>query len=239
MPTIKLPKAILFDMDDTIIADDALTERAWQTACNRFASLVGGIKAQELYTVIKETSGKYWSDPEQHRKGRLNLIQARREVVSLAFLRLGLHAHQVAIELADSYSAEKERLITPLPGAMETLQTLRNQDVRLALLTNGGADLQRKKIDRFGLAPFFDHILIESEFGAGKPDERIFQAALVKLQVTAAEAWMVGDDLNRDIAGAQKLGICSIWLDWRGAGLPSSSPVHPDRIINRLSQLLD
>jgi putative hydrolase of the HAD superfamily len=233
-----LPKAILLDLDDTILADDAVTAKAWQAACNRFASLVGGIKAEELYITISEVSKSYWADPEQHRQGRLDLIQARRQVVSLAFIRLGLQAHQVAIELADSYSAEKERLISPRPGSIETLQVLKSSGVRLALLTNGGAALQRKKIDRFGLETFFDCIFIESEFGAGKPDERIFRAALEKLCITAAEAWMVGDDLERDISGAQKAGIFSIWLDWRGSGLPESTRIKPDRIIRQISELI-
>jgi putative hydrolase of the HAD superfamily len=233
-----LPKAILLDLDDTILADDSITEKAWQAACNRFSSLVGGIKADELYAAIAEAARNYWADPEQHRRGRLDLIQARREVVSLAFIRLGLQAHQVAIELADSYSAEKERLIFPRPGSIETLRILKEKGLRLALLTNGGSTLQRKKIDRFGLETYFDAIFIESEFGAGKPEERVFRAALKKLDVTAVEAWMVGDDLARDIVGAQKVGIFSIWLDWKGKGLPDSTWIKPDRIISSLSELI-
>lgn len=48
---------------------------------------------------------------------------------------------------------------------------------------------------------------------------------------------MVGDDLQRDIAGAQALGLFTIWVDWRSAGLPESSPVRPDRIIRSINEL--
>jgi FMN phosphatase YigB (HAD superfamily) len=49
---------------------------------------------------------------------------------------------------------------------------------------------------------------------------------------------MVGDDLQRDIAGAQKLGIYSIWCDYGRNGLPEGSRVKPDKIINNIAELL-
>ena len=49
---------------------------------------------------------------------------------------------------------------------------------------------------------------------------------------------MVGDDLERDVSGAQKSGIFGIWLDWAEKGLPDSSTVRPDRTISSLSELL-
>jgi len=48
---------------------------------------------------------------------------------------------------------------------------------------------------------------------------------------------MVGDDLQRDIAGAQKMGIYSIWCDYGRNGLPESSKVKPDKIINNMRRI--
>ena len=53
--------------------------------------------------------------------------------------------------------------------------------MRLALVTNGAASLQRQKIARFELEPLFDLILVEGELGFGKPDERIYRLALNEL----------------------------------------------------------
>jgi putative hydrolase of the HAD superfamily len=233
------PKAVLLDLDDTLIIDDALTEQSWRTACRQFAPLVGSISEEELYNIIRKTGNRYWEDPEQHRKGRLNLYQARREVVRLAFGVLGINLNKIADELADTYSFEKERATTLVPGALDTLHCLKESGKRLALLTNGSPETQRRKIERFGLAPFFNYILIEGEFGAGKPDERVFRAALERLQVAAPEACMVGDDLQRDIAGARRSGIYNVWVDWRGKGLPVDSTTQPDCIIRRIPELLD
>jgi putative hydrolase of the HAD superfamily len=232
------PKAVLLDLDDTLIIDDALTEQAWRAACRKFAPQIGSINDEELYKVIRMIANHYWENPEQHRSGRLNLYQSRREIVRWSLSSLGFKSDELADGLADTYSGEKERAITLVPGALETLQSLKKGGVRLALLTNGSPETQRRKIERFGLAAYFDYILIEGEFGAGKPDQRVFSAALGKLNVSPAQACMVGDDLQRDIAGSQRAGIFSFWVDWRGNGLPEDTSIQPDCVIRCVPELL-
>ncbi len=92
-------------------------------------------------------------------------------------------------------------------------------------------------MDRFGLAELFDLILIEGELGFGKPDPRIYEKALDEMEVAPSDSWMVGDNLEWDVAQPQQLGIFSIWVDSRGAGLPAGNNVRPDRIVRRLSEL--
>ena len=125
------------------------------------------------------------------------------------------------------------------PGAVETLKWLRESGCRLALLTNGAAEIQRQKIVRFQLEPLFDLILVEGELGFGKPDERIYRLALTELAASPPETWMVGDNLEWDVGQPQKMGMTGIWVDAAGAGLPASSAVSPDLIIGGLSQLRD
>jgi putative hydrolase of the HAD superfamily len=60
---------------------------------------------------------------------------------------------------------------------------------------------------------------------------------MAELKLEPSETWMVGDDLERDIAGAQGVGIYSIWVDWRGLGLPLNSLIEPDHIIRDITQL--
>ena len=71
--TNQLPKAILFDMDDTILAYSHNTDHSWQVVCSRFASRVGNLKPEVLVNAIKANAALYWSDPEQHRIGLFNL----------------------------------------------------------------------------------------------------------------------------------------------------------------------
>ncbi|MFC1990779.1 HAD family hydrolase [Chloroflexota bacterium] len=231
------PKALLVDLDDTIVTDDAVSEKMWRAVCRRFAPLVGNISADTLYATIKNVAKNYWRDSENHRKGRLNLAATRRELVSLALRKIDLNDDRLADAISDMYTSKKELAIAPIPGAIETLLSFKDIGVRLALITNGSADIQRGKICKFGLDSIFDFILIEGEFGIGKPHASVFTTAIGNLSVVASETWMVGDDLERDIAGAQRIGIYSIWVDWRGSGIPLTSSVYPDRIIGDLRQL--
>ena len=232
-----MPKAILLDLDDTIVAWEAVADTSWQKICHRFASRVDRLEVSRLITAIKETRDWYWSDPVRHSQGRLNLTATRRELIAIALNRLGIDDPALAREIADAYKVEREKAIFIVPGAIDTLNHLRNCGCHLALITNGSSESQREKIRRFKLAPLFDYILIEEEFGVGKPDKRFFLHVLDKLESKSAEAWMVGDDLERDVAGAQSLGVYGIWMDWRCEGLPESTSVQPDRIINTLSEL--
>src|SRR5436309_15959214 len=86
--TNQLPKAILFDMDDTILAYSHNTDHSWQVICNSFASRIENIKPEVIFSAIKASAVSYWSDPERHRKGRLHLDLARQEIVAGALRQL-------------------------------------------------------------------------------------------------------------------------------------------------------
>ena len=234
----KLPPTIFLDLDDTIISFSANTDACWEYACRQFAPQLDGFTSAQLRAAIGEVSGWFWADAERHRQGRQNLPLARREIVRLAFEKLSVSAPTLAQQLADTYTVERDKTICLFPGAVETLHYFRAQGVRLALLTNGNAAEQRRKIDRFNLASFFECIVIEGEFGVGKPDARVYHFALNQLAVDPSAVWMVGDNLEWDVAGAQRVGILGIWVDGEGRGLPPASPVQPDRIIHTLAELM-
>lgn len=234
-----MPKAIFFDLDSTIITWPVPYDTAWETLCRRYASEVDDINPERLIEVFNEMRRWYWSDPERFRKGRLNLIEARREIIRMSFSRLKLNNMTLADKIADDYSADRHETVTLVPKAIETLENLRNTGLKLAMITNGGSEMQRPKIEKFKLAPYFDNILIEGEFGYGKPDERVFLHTMQKLNVSAADAWMVGDDLEFDIAPCRPLGIYSLWVDARGKGLPAKNGARPDRIIRSIAEIPD
>jgi len=190
-----------------------------------------------VYDAIERVREWYWADPERHRTGRLGLAAARREVAHLALKDVGLDDAALAQQIGDTYHSLRDAGLQPFAEAIDTVAWLRDSGCRLALLTNGSADMQRNKINRFGLADLFDLILIEGELGFGKPDPRVYERALDSLGVGPTDSWMVGDNLEWDVAQPQRHGIYAIWVDARGRGLPAGYPVQPDRIIQRLSDL--
>ena len=104
------------------------------------------------------------------------------------------------------------------PGAVEILQRLKNQGIRLALVTNIIPELlayQRKKVEKLCIADYFDAVIYSAEFGIHKPDRRIFDHAAATLGVSNEECLFVGDDPDSDVTGALNAGMEVVWLDHR------------------------
>jgi putative hydrolase of the HAD superfamily len=233
------PRALLLDMDDTLISDSVLAEACWQPVCETFAPRLGSVTPRALFEAIDRYRQWYWGDPERHRRGRLDMCRARQEVTEGALALLEITAPEIAREISDAYIRIRDERTDLFPDTVETLREFRRRGTLMALLTNGEALMQRRKIERFGLAEHFDLILVEGEFGCGKPEERVYRHALETLNADPAETWMVGDNLEWDVAAPQRLGIRGIWIDHAGKGVPAGRNVRPDRIIRRLSELLD
>ena len=232
------PRAFLLDLDDTILDDSTRVHESWREACATHAARLAPLDAAVVVDAIRKKSKWFWDDPDRHREGRLQLGAARREVVRLALLELGVEDADLADGIGDAYSHHRDVGIEPLPDAIETVRWLRASGRRLALLTNGAAVAQRRKITRFEIADLFDAIFVEGELGFGKPDERVYRRALSALEVKPADAWMVGDNIEWEVVTPQRLGLRGIWYDPDGDGLPAGSDARPDRIIARLADLL-
>ena len=196
------------------------------------------MSAETLYAAVSRSRDWFWSDAGRHRVGRNDLKAARRQIVALAFEYLGLDEPEIALQLADDFTLERERLVRPFPGAIGTLQELHRRGIQLALVTNGASAFQRAKIDRFDLRRYFRSILIEGEFGVGKPDRAVFEHTLKALDCSPSQAWMVGDSLTFDIEPALDLGMHGIWMDYAGTGLPLAARCVPSKTISALPELL-
>ena len=241
---MKLPRAILFDLDDTILVAFGPAQSQWQRTIAAFAGRLGPIEAQAVAGAIQAASTELWADPSRHKYWRHRIGDARRKIVVDAFAVLAAEGHPVPAQmvgdaLADAYNALHDEELAMFPDAHETLDKLKELGVKLALITNGAAEPQRAKVVRFALEHRFDHIQIEGEHGFGKPEERAYTHAMEVLGVAPRETWMVGDNLEWEVVGPQRLGIRAIWHDGYGAGLPPGCEIKPDRIIRRLSELLE
>jgi len=238
-----LPRAILFDMDDTLISAYAQPEKAWQEITREFADALHPLPHDVVADAITVAADAFWSDEERHRQGRLQLTDARSGIVAEAFAALASAGHRpppadLTQRMAHRYGTYREEKMYLFDGAHDVVDWFRDRGVRLALVTNGTGEAQRAKIERFDLGHRFHHIQIEGEHGFGKPDERAYRHAMSVLGVGPHETWMVGDNLEWEVVAPQRIGIHAIWHDALGRGLPAGSPVKPDRIIRSLTELL-
>ena len=232
------PRAVLLDLDDTILVFDSASPAAWSAACRRLSDRLDGVTPETLLDAFEQEGLWYWGDPARHVAGRLDIQRSWRQVTRGALRRVGINDEDLVRDMGAAYTEERIAAIRPVPGALDILTRLRDAGVATALVTNGGAVGQRAKIERFGLKPLFDYILIEGEFGTGKPDRAVFEHALERLDVEPRDAWMVGDKLDFDIATPKLLGMHAVWIDVKRTGLPDDAPVRPDRVIDSIADLL-
>ena len=237
-----LPRAILFDLDDTLIRAYAQPEEAWRRLLATFAEPLAAPDEPAIERVriaLMDAARGMWSDPVAAARWRLDIPGARRLATRQGLATLGLDDPALADRIADAFTEMRRAEYRLYPDAHDTVDALRAAGVKLALVTNGAAETQRAKIERFDLAHRFEHIQIEGEFGQGKPELAVYRHALDKLGCDACDAWMVGDNYEWEVVAPQKLGMCGIWYDPFEAGVPAGATHTPTRIIRRLGELLE
>lgn len=236
--------AVLLDLDDTLLDNQAGLEAAWHCVSVELAERLGGVSPAVVRAALGAASEWYWSDEERHRRGRLDMRGSRHAVVARVLEVLGRPDPAVADEIAELYHAVRDASYAPFPGALEALGRLRARTPALGLVTNGAAEAQRAKIERWGLDAVFDVIAIEGEVGAGKPDPRHFGHALEALGADPAATLMAGDNYRCDVLGALAVGMHAVWIDRErrvappiaGAG-PRAAPPRPHRTLGSFVEL--
>lgn len=235
-----LPKAILFDLDETIISFGS-RRLILQAVIEEFAERFAPVTPEDAGVALEAGFRRFWSDEARAAIWRKNLGAGRILAVEEGFAELRPQAPGLTAEFAHTFGERfhvyREQQGKFFPGALETIQAFRDLGVKLALVTNGAAEPQRAKVEHFNLAPLFDHVQIEGEAGFGKPEEQAYLHAMQALGVQPHETWMVGDNLEWEVVAPQRLGIYAIWHDHLGEGLPPDSPIRPDRIIRSIAEL--
>jgi HAD superfamily hydrolase (TIGR01509 family) len=150
--------------------------------------------------------------------------------------------------LADEATEEKDaagvtRRAELIPGAGELVRELKRRGYPLALVADGYPGTYRNVLTQHGIYDAFDIFAISEELGVCKPDARMFVHALDQLGVPPdgyADTLMVGNHLERDIKGANALGMISVWLDWapRRAKIPADDSEVPAYTIRAPIELL-
>ncbi|MCK4626430.1 MAG: HAD family hydrolase [Phycisphaerae bacterium] len=251
-------RVVIFDLDDTLIADEASADAAILATCE-MAREKHGVDPKELHPTVRRMAREVWyasparaycvavgissweglwmpfySDDPDVRQLREWVPTYRKEAWSRSLAEHGVDDVTLALEMAAAFQRERPAHHIVYADSEPTLRSLR-RTYRLGLLTNGAVDLQRDKIKLSGLGPFFDVVTISGEIGIGKPDPQVFALSLDRMSAEPAEAVMVGNSLKSDIAGAQGAGIRAIWLN-RSGETPEDG-IEPDAEIAGLDEL--
>ena len=130
-----------------------------------------------------------------------------------------------------------------IPGADVLVHTLKERGYPLALVADGPTATFENNLNPYGLYELFDAYSISQQLGVMKPDAKMFVEALTQLGIDRKDygrTVMVGNNLERDIKGANALGMVSVWLDWapRRSKVPADESEVPQFIIKKPMELL-
>ncbi|NQX22779.1 HAD family hydrolase [Curtobacterium sp. VKM Ac-2852] len=206
MPT---PRAICFDLDGTLFD-------------HRGSARVGVTRfLQGLGVEVTEAAIGAWftAEDEQFERWRSGVIgfqdqrRARLRTV-LPQLGVAVPGNDAGLDAVfDDYLRAYREAWRLFPESLALLHELRDLGHCLGLLTNGTETQQLDKLARTGLADAFDVVCISERIGFQKPDVRAFHALTAQLDVDPADCLFVGDDPERDVAGARAAGMRAVLVD--------------------------
>ncbi|HEY3365823.1 MAG TPA: HAD family hydrolase [Symbiobacteriaceae bacterium] len=232
-------KAVLFDLDETLILDEEVSREAFRESAALAAdrgqvdverlALAAGLNARRFwpespfYTYCQRIGHSAWEGLwARYDVGTNPAIRGlhdwapgyRQAVWREALAEQGILDGDLAEAMAASFMAKRRRY--PLYPEVKRLLEALHGDYRLGIVTNGVPDLQREKIAGCGVAHLFSASVVSGEIDCGKPDPAIFAHICSELGVGPAEVVMVGDNPERDVAGATAFGCKSVWVQRSG-----------------------
>lgn len=211
-------KAVLFDLDGTLYDRDALVERLFAQQFEAFKPALAAIPSKTFISRLVTLDDHGYRD--------------KRDVYRIVGAEWSL-ASGLCDRLEKDFWTRYDDECVLEADVRYTLETLRERGVKLAVVTNGGADRQKQKLDALSISSWLDTVLISEVEGVRKPNPEIFRRALARCGVEASDALFVGDHPDVDIGGALEAGLCAVWKV-----VPYWTCTHDVPFIHRLSDIL-
>ncbi|KIL52101.1 HAD family hydrolase [Jeotgalibacillus soli] len=261
-----MPKAIFFDLDDTLLWDKKSIALAFHYTCKE-AEKEFGVAAEDLEAAVRRIAPILYAelstysftqsiginpfeglwgefgDPIHHQFREMGkLIPAYRKKAWTEGLKaLGIENPEAGEKLSERFREHRREQPVLYEETYEVLEALKKKSIRLLLLTNGAPSLQLEKLAiTKELVPYFEHIVISGNVGVGKPSTPVFGHALRLMELSPEDVWMVGDNKKTDIMGANRIGMKSIWIQHDGSvGTGSPDEGKEDVKVKRLREVLE
>lgn len=216
-------KAVLFDLDNTLIDFLKMKKSASKAAIS--AMIRAGLKVNEgeAWTTLLDLFQEYGIENQQIFNEFLKKLTGK---VDTRILAAGVVA----------YRKTKELSLQPYPNVIPTLNKLRKRGYKLGIVTDAPKFQAWTRLYQLKLEKYFNLVVTFEDTGEKKPNLLPFKTAIKKLGMKPEEIMMVGDSIKRDVEGAKRLGMRTVFAKygqvWKEKG-------KPDFIIEDFSEILD
>ena len=214
--TLHTPEAVCFDLDNTLYE---------YAPCNAAGMQAVFAKLSTQLSIPQQDMRNYFDNARQQIKQQLGTTAASHSRL-LYFQRMlelmGLQAQiSLVLELEQTFWRTYLQNAKLYDGVIDFFYMLRKRNIPIALITDLTSQIQMRKLMYFDLDGLIDHLVTSEEAGADKPSPKIFELAISKLRISPNKILMLGDDLEKDVKGAEACGMRAIHL--KGQNLSSFS----------------
>lgn len=225
----QLYKLILADADDTLFDFQRAEKTAFELSFSEMEHTLDVEVMKQKYHIINKL---LWNDVE---KGVLSSKQVRVERFRRLFKDIDVQFS--ADEFSELFIRHLSEGAFLLEGVEKLCEYLSGK-YTLAIVTNGIKEVQLSRLKRSSIKKYISDIIISEEVGVSKPDPRIFEFALKKLNhYDKQSVLMIGDSLSSDIQGGVNFGIDTCWFNPMHS--ENTTAIRPTYHIDRIDQLFD
>ena len=207
-------KAIIFDLDNTLID----RQKAFKEMLERKFHIL--FDDEELIQKMINDILKWDNNGTVE---RIDVFKKWAEVY---------HITKITPEQLDKeWSNESGSVAFLFDDVRDTLKELKKK-YKIAVLTNGNASSQRRKLNTINIYDLLDYSLVSSEYGVRKPDKKIFEYTAKQLDLKTEECSYVGDNYKIDILGSRNAGMLPVFIS-------RNNEIHADVLcIQTIKELL-
>jgi len=217
-------RAVIFDLDNTLVDFMAMKRQAIDAAIT--AMIDAGLTLP--YSEIKSRIDKIYSEKGiEYQKVFDNLLYDIFSKVDLKILSAGVIAYRRAREAA----------LSPYPHVYATLMELLKKGIKLAVVSDAPGAEAWLRLCYLNFHHIFDHVVTLDDTGERKPSPAPFRKALQLLQIQPDEAIMIGDWPERDVVGASKIGMKTVFA--RYGNTFNTEISHADYDINDIREIVE
>ena len=220
-------KAVFIDIDDTLLDYIPCCREAFDAAMMQLSTIHPAPSTvhpapythDDLFDLFFSISGRLFSEAKHglHTVAEVMELYPQEFIERMNELRNEQVSREEEARMTDTFKhAFRDawgQTHTLVPGAKETLQTLKDKGYRLFAASNSFGHLQRSRLEHAGILSFFEDTYISMDIGYDKPDIRFYQEALRRAGLQPDEVLMIGDSMTTDVIGAQKAGIDARFFD--------------------------
>ena len=210
---------LLLDADETIFDFN----RAEHDSLKKVLAARNLPHGEEILSQYHRINASLWRAFE---RGEVTKDRLRVQRFEELFAMFGFPAGTDPDEISSVYLEQLGDSNYLLPGADDFLYALKNGGFNLALITNGVARTQLRRLNKSGLAPLFSHVFVSESVGAQKPLPAFFDAVFAAIdEKDKRKVLVIGDSLGSDIQGAANAGLDCVWYNPKGLANERGLPV--------------